>query len=92
MIRVVLPQHLRTLARVSGEVMQRSSTSGMIFDIPALIEYISAAATLEPGDVITTGTPAGVGVRRTPPRFLHPGDTVVVEISGNGRLRFLQVV
>ncbi len=81
------PQRLMLCTRVSGEIMQQSSTGGMIFDIPALIEYISAAATLEPGDVITTGTPAGVGMRRTPPRFLRPGDTVAVEISGIGTLQ-----
>ena len=58
----------------------------MIFDIPALIEYLSAVVTLEPGDVITTGTPAGVGMRRTPPRFLRAGDTVAIEITGIGTL------
>ncbi len=81
------PHHLSLSTRVSGETMQQSSTGDMIFDIPALIEYISAAATLEPGDVITTGTPAGVGARRTPPRFLRPGDTVAVEISEIGTLQ-----
>ena len=81
------PHHLTLCTRVSGETMQQSSTGGMIFDIPALIEYISAAATLEPGDVISTGTPAGVGARRTPPRFLRPGDTVAIEISGIGTLQ-----
>ena len=81
------PQQLMLCTRVSGEIMQQSSTNGMIFDIPALIEYISAAATLEPGDVITTGTPAGVGARRTPPRFLRHGDTVSVEISEIGTLQ-----
>jgi 2-keto-4-pentenoate hydratase/2-oxohepta-3-ene-1,7-dioic acid hydratase in catechol pathway len=81
------PQQLTLCTRVSGEVMQQSSIGEMIFDIPALIEYISAAATLEPGDLITTGTPAGVGARRTPPRFLRAGDTVVIEISGIGSLQ-----
>lgn len=80
------PHHLTLCTRVSGETMQQASTSGLIFDIPALIEYISAAVTLEPGDVITTGTPAGVGARRTPPRFLRAGDTVAVEIRGVGVL------
>jgi 2-keto-4-pentenoate hydratase/2-oxohepta-3-ene-1,7-dioic acid hydratase in catechol pathway len=80
------PHALALCTRVSGETMQHSTTAGMIFDIPALIEYISAAATLEPGDMITTGTPAGVGARRTPPRFLRPGDTVSVEIAGIGTL------
>jgi 2-keto-4-pentenoate hydratase/2-oxohepta-3-ene-1,7-dioic acid hydratase in catechol pathway len=80
------PQQLALCTRLSGEIMQQASTGGMIFDVPALIEYISAAATLEPGDVITTGTPAGVGMRRTPPRCLRPGDTVSVEISSIGVL------
>ena len=75
---------LRTI--VSGEEMQHSSTSNLIFDVPALIEYISAGVTLEPGDVISTGTPAGVGYRREPRRFLQPGDTVRIEISNIGAL------
>jgi len=75
---------LRTL--VSGAEMQHSNTRQLIFDVPALIEFISAGVTLEPGDVITTGTPAGVGVRRQPPRFLKPGDTVRIEIAGIGAL------
>jgi 2-keto-4-pentenoate hydratase/2-oxohepta-3-ene-1,7-dioic acid hydratase in catechol pathway len=75
---------LRTL--VSGVEMQRSHTGQLIFDVGTLIEYISAGVTLEPGDVITTGTPAGVGARRTPPRFLQPGDTVRIEIDGLGVL------
>jgi 2-keto-4-pentenoate hydratase/2-oxohepta-3-ene-1,7-dioic acid hydratase in catechol pathway len=72
--------------RVNGEEMQRSSTAQLIFDVPTLIEYISAGVTLEPGDVISTGTPGGVGARRTPPRFLRSGDTVRVEIAGIGVL------
>jgi 2-keto-4-pentenoate hydratase/2-oxohepta-3-ene-1,7-dioic acid hydratase in catechol pathway len=75
---------LRTI--VSGQEMQHSRTSNLIFDVPALIEYISAGVTLEPGDIITTGTPAGVGYRREPRRFLKPGDTVRVEISNIGAL------
>jgi 2-keto-4-pentenoate hydratase/2-oxohepta-3-ene-1,7-dioic acid hydratase in catechol pathway len=75
---------LRTL--VSGTEVQRSHTGQLIFDVASLIEYISAGVTLEPGDVITTGTPAGVGARRTPPRFLRPGDTVSIEIDGVGVL------
>ena len=58
----------------------------MIFDIPALIEHVSAFATLEPGDVIATGTPAGVGHFRDPPRYLRAGDVVEVEIEGLGIL------
>lgn len=75
---------LRTV--LSGEQVQRSTTGNLIFDVPALIEYISAGVTLEPGDVISTGTPAGVGYRRDPRRFLRPGDTVRVEISSIGAL------
>ena len=75
---------LRTI--VSGQEMQHSRTSNLIFDVPALIEYISAGVTLEPGDIITTGTPAGVGYRREPRRFLKPGDTVRIEISNIGAL------
>jgi 2,4-didehydro-3-deoxy-L-rhamnonate hydrolase len=65
-------------------LMQDGTTADMIFDIPALIEFVSAAITLEPGDVISTGTPAGVGVFRDPPVFLEPGDRVRVEVEGIG--------
>ena len=75
---------LRTL--LNGDAVQRSNTRHLIFDVAALIEFISAAVTLEPGDVITTGTPAGVGARRTPPRYLQAGDCVRVEIEGIGAL------
>ncbi|MFI5395920.1 MAG: fumarylacetoacetate hydrolase family protein [Candidatus Binatia bacterium] len=75
---------LRTI--VSGDELQHSNTGNLIFDIPALIEFISAGVTLEPGDVISTGTPAGVGYRREPRRFLKPGDVVRIEISGIGAL------
>jgi 2-keto-4-pentenoate hydratase/2-oxohepta-3-ene-1,7-dioic acid hydratase in catechol pathway len=75
---------LRTI--VGGQPMQQSSTGNLIFDVPALIEYITAGVTLEPGDVISTGTPAGVGYRCDPPRFLTPGDTVRIEISQIGAL------
>ena len=63
--------------------MQDGTTADMIWDVPALIEYITAAVTLEPGDVIATGTPAGVGVFRDPPVFLEPGDRVRCEIDGH---------
>jgi 2-keto-4-pentenoate hydratase/2-oxohepta-3-ene-1,7-dioic acid hydratase in catechol pathway len=75
---------LRTL--VSGDELQHANTSNLIFDVPTLIEYISAGVTLEPGDLISTGTPGGVGFRRTPPRFLQPGDVVRIEIGGIGVL------
>jgi 2-keto-4-pentenoate hydratase/2-oxohepta-3-ene-1,7-dioic acid hydratase in catechol pathway len=59
----------------------------MIFKIPELIEYISGITPLEVGDVISTGTPAGVGMGRTPPRWLRPGEEIVIEIEGIGELR-----
>jgi 2-keto-4-pentenoate hydratase/2-oxohepta-3-ene-1,7-dioic acid hydratase in catechol pathway len=73
--------------RLNGEVMQSSSTGDLIFDIPRLIEYCSAFTRLEPGDIIATGTPGGVGAARTPPVWLRPGDTIEVSISGIGVLR-----
>lgn len=71
---------------VNSEMVQSSNTKHLIFDVPAIIEYLSTAFTLEPGDVIFTGTPAGVGVARKPPRFLEIGDVVRVEINGLGVL------
>ncbi len=65
-------------------LMQDGNTSDMIFRIPELIEFVTASISLEPGDLISTGTPAGVGVFRTPPVFLEPGDRVRVEIEGIG--------
>ena len=75
---------IRTL--VSGEEMQHSNTKNLIFNIPYLIDYLSHIFPLEPGDVITTGTPAGVGAYREPPRFLKAGDTVRIEVEGIGVL------
>jgi 2-keto-4-pentenoate hydratase/2-oxohepta-3-ene-1,7-dioic acid hydratase in catechol pathway len=72
---------------VSGEVMQESSTANLIFSIVELIVYCSAGMTLEPGDVIATGTPSGVGDARTPPRYLRAGDIVEVTVDGVGTLR-----
>lgn len=77
---------LEIVTEISGEEMQRAKTGTMIFDIPALIEHISEFIELEPGDVIATGTPAGVGFRRKPPRFLRPGDTMRISITGLGTL------
>lgn len=71
---------------VNDELRQQAKLSELIFDIPALISTLSAGITLEPGDVILTGTPAGVGISFDPPRFLRPGDTVRVEVSGLGVL------
>jgi 2-keto-4-pentenoate hydratase/2-oxohepta-3-ene-1,7-dioic acid hydratase in catechol pathway len=67
---------------INGEVLQSSNTSQMVFRIADLIEHISSVLTLEPGDIISTGTPAGVGEAKKPPRWLRPGDKVVVRISG----------
>ena len=80
------PQRLRIRTWVSGELMQDGTTADMVFSVATLIAFISGSFTLEPGDVITTGTPAGVGVARTPPRFLSAGDVVRVEIDGLGAI------
>lgn len=72
---------------VNGETKQRGSTRDMIFDVPTLVSYISQFMTLLPGDVVTTGTPAGVALGHTPPRFLRPGDVVELGIDGLGSSR-----
>ncbi|HLI60815.1 MAG TPA: fumarylacetoacetate hydrolase family protein [Solirubrobacteraceae bacterium] len=71
---------------LNGEVVQETSTDLMIFDIPTLVSTISVFTTLEPGDVILTGTPSGVGFRRDPPLLLRDGDVLVTEVDGLGRL------
>ena len=81
------PQALRLKCRVNGEVMQDDNTSNMIFDIPTTIESLSSGMTLEPGEIISTGTPSGVGFARVPPFFLKPGDKVEGEIEGIGVLQ-----
>jgi 2-keto-4-pentenoate hydratase/2-oxohepta-3-ene-1,7-dioic acid hydratase in catechol pathway len=78
------PQALKIELTVNGVVEQSSTTASMIFDVPTLIEFISTFTTLEPGDVIATGTPSGVGNFRDPPEFLVAGDTVRIEIEGVG--------
>jgi 2-keto-4-pentenoate hydratase/2-oxohepta-3-ene-1,7-dioic acid hydratase in catechol pathway len=80
------PHALRLELHVNGELMQSASTGDMVFSISDLIADISSWITLEPGDVIATGTPAGVGVLRSPPRFLEPGDVVRVSLEGVGVL------
>lgn len=75
-------RELTLITRLNGEVMQQATTEQMIFGIPRLIHYISSFTTLEPGDVVVTGTPGGVGVKRTPPVFMRRGDMVEVEIEG----------
>ena len=80
------PSDLRLRSLVNGRVLQDSSTRDWVFPLPVLIASLSRVMTLEPGDVVTTGTPAGVGVFRKPPIFLEPGDTVTLEIERVGRL------
>ncbi|MBE2197751.1 MAG: fumarylacetoacetate hydrolase family protein [Anaerolinea sp.] len=81
------PGNLRVTCRVNGVTKQDGTTSQMIFDIPAIIAYLSRGMTLLPGDIIATGTPQGVGFARTPPEFLRPGDVLESEIEGIGVLR-----
>ncbi len=80
------PNELAIRTRVNGEVMQQGNTRDMIFPVDRLIEFLSGSTTLEPGTVILTGTPEGVGAGRKPPLFLKPGDRVEVEIEGIGIL------
>jgi 2-keto-4-pentenoate hydratase/2-oxohepta-3-ene-1,7-dioic acid hydratase in catechol pathway len=80
------PHGLRLRTWVNGELRQDSSTKQLIFDCFALVEHLSTAFTLEPGDVVTTGTPGGVGIAMKPPRLLRVGDVVRVEIDGLGVL------
>lgn len=79
--------NLRVTARVNGETMQDANTRDFIHTIPRIISYITDTVTLQPGDVIATGTPGGVGVAMDPPRFLKPGDVVEVEVEGIGIVR-----
>jgi 2-keto-4-pentenoate hydratase/2-oxohepta-3-ene-1,7-dioic acid hydratase in catechol pathway len=81
------PRKLTLTTRLNGAVMQHESVGELCFDVPQLIEYCSTWAQLEPGDVIVTGTPGGVGAGRKPPVWMKPGDTVEVEITGIGTLR-----
>ena len=80
------PHDLGIRFRRNGETLQDSRTSQLIFGIPELIEFLSASITLEPGDIVATGTPPGVGFARKPPIFLQPGDICEVEIDGLGVL------
>lgn len=80
------PGRLAITCTVNGETLQRSSTEEMVFGVAELVSFISQTIALAPGDVICTGTPAGVGFTRKPPRFLRAGDTVTVKIDGIGEL------
>lgn len=81
------PHALDISLRIGGETLQHSNTRELIFKIPDLIAFLSSVVTLEPGDVVATGTPSGVGFVRKPPRYLQPGDEVIVTIEGIGELR-----
>jgi 2-keto-4-pentenoate hydratase/2-oxohepta-3-ene-1,7-dioic acid hydratase in catechol pathway len=81
------PQTLTLTTRVNGQVVQHASTADMIFSVATTIAFLSSLMTLEPGDIIATGTPSGIGVTRTPPLFLQDGDVVEVEIERIGRIR-----
>jgi 2-keto-4-pentenoate hydratase/2-oxohepta-3-ene-1,7-dioic acid hydratase in catechol pathway len=80
------PHVLRIRCSIDGETLQDSSTSQLVFGIPRLVAELSAVMTLEPGDIVATGTPAGVGTSRTPKRWIRPGERVRVEIEGIGAL------
>jgi 2-keto-4-pentenoate hydratase/2-oxohepta-3-ene-1,7-dioic acid hydratase in catechol pathway len=81
------PQRLRLSLRINGETKQDDTTANMLFDVATIVETLSRVLTLEPGDVVATGTPSGVGFARTPPEFLHPGDVMETEVEGIGALR-----
>ncbi len=81
------PHALPLRCRVNGELKQEGNTRDLVFDIPAIIEWLSLGLTLLPGDVIATGTPSGVGFARTPPEYLWPGDVVECEVEGIGLIR-----
>ncbi len=80
------PTRLEVSTRVNGELRQQASVADLIFDIPTILETVSSLITLMPGDIIATGTPAGVGIGFTPPRFLQPGDSVSIQIDPIGVL------
>lgn len=81
------PQALTLTTRVNGQAVQHASTATMIFSVAKIIAFLTSIMTLEAGDIIATGTPAGVGFMRTPPLFLRDGDIVEVEVEGIGQLR-----
>jgi 2-keto-4-pentenoate hydratase/2-oxohepta-3-ene-1,7-dioic acid hydratase in catechol pathway len=81
------PSKLTLMTRLNGQEVQRSGTDMLIYSVPALIEYVSAFTPLAPGDIIFTGTPDGIGAKRTPPLWMKAGDTIEVEISSIGTLR-----
>lgn len=80
------PHQLAIGLAIDGEVLQNSNTRELVFKIPELIEYVSSITPLQPGDIVSTGTPPGVGLGRTPKRWLKPGETVTVTVEGLGSL------
>ena len=81
------PHSLEIELRVNGELRQKSNTNDLIFDVPRIIEFVSQDLTLKPGDIISTGTPSGVGVYRQPPVFLRGGEQIEITIERIGELR-----
>jgi 2-keto-4-pentenoate hydratase/2-oxohepta-3-ene-1,7-dioic acid hydratase in catechol pathway len=81
------PHNLTIALTVNGETLQNSNTRELIFKIPYLVEFLSSIMTLEPGDIVSTGTPSGVGFSYNPPKWLKPGDEVVVKVQGLGELK-----
>ncbi|MGC3956536.1 MAG: fumarylacetoacetate hydrolase family protein [Verrucomicrobiota bacterium] len=81
------PHNLQIKTTINGEVLQNSNTKELIFDVPALLAYMTKTLTLEPGDTVSTGTPPGVGFARKPPRYLRAGDDCVITVEGIGDLR-----
>ena len=81
------PAGLGVRLRLNGETRQESNTGDLIFDIPAIMEFLTLGQTIEAGTIISTGTPSGVGLGRTPPEYMRPGDVVEAEIDEIGVLR-----
>jgi 2-keto-4-pentenoate hydratase/2-oxohepta-3-ene-1,7-dioic acid hydratase in catechol pathway len=81
------PAKMTLMTRLNGAEVQKSGVDKLLYDIPFLISYLSRVTTLQPGDCIATGTPAGVGSRRKPPLWMQPGDTIEVEVAEIGVLR-----
>ena len=81
------PNALAMEGRLNGHVMQHTNTDDLIFDVPSIVEWLSRFITFQPGDLIWTGTPGGVGEAQKPPRFLRAGDIVETEIAGIGTMR-----
>ena len=81
------PQALSLSLTLNGAVVQSSGTDDMVFGVAEIISYMSQFMRLQPGDIIATGTPSGVGLGMTPPRFLAPGDVLEVEVEGLGKQR-----